>query len=485
MILDIVIADDEAPIREWIAYNIGQASDRFRIVGIAKSGIEALSLIGDKRPHVVISDIVMPGMDGIELLRRTREISPESQFILLTNHADFQFAKQAINYNAFDYLLKSELRNLDLMATLDKIRASVETLLTQQTEANPFEDSSLYFQLMNTDGEAADILNRTGYPVLKGESYRILAARRDVRALLSESNAQNAQLPNGTVFSGKGVRFMLLEFPMQQDTERLISTLSLPADSLITASSVVTGVSGYSNAIREAESALVYGELNGLNGLVIYRKDENTRFDRKGIRMEQQRITDLLFSGKIAESMVALESWFGSFQQFSMDESQWVKNICDLMLNTIYEVTPHNGYPAKTQYHDSDGRRIMDYLSFCMEGVRMLEIQSEQKISTVIQDALKYIHDHYQENVSLGEVAKSVYRSSEYFSRQFKQEVGENFSSYLTSYRLNQAKRLLQSGKVTVGEAAEIVGYPNASYFSRIYKKYMGVTPEYEKEQNK
>jgi len=485
MILDILIADDEMPIREWIAYNIAQASDRFRLVGTAKSGTEALAMIDEKKPHVVISDIVMPGMDGIELLRKTQEISPASRFILLTNHADFQFAKQAINYNAFDYLLKSELRSVDLLATLENIRLLLEESQNRHNETDTFEYSQLYLNLVKTDGNIADALNRAGFPVSEGKSYLILAARREVRTLLSIENAQDGQSPNGVAFSGKGVRFMMMEYATRQEAETWVRASYVPADSLIAASNVVTGTSGYSDAIREAEIALVFGELNGLNGLVIFRTGEIASLVHKEIRKEQQRILDLLFSGKVAESMVALEAWFGLFQQFSMDESQWVKDICDLMQNTIYEVTSQNVYAAKPQHADSSGRRIADYLSLCMEGVRMLEQQSEHRISATIQGALKYIHEHYHENISLGEVAKSVYRSSEYFSRQFKQEVGENFSIYLTSYRLHQAKKLLHSGKVTVGETAEMVGYPNASYFSRIYKKYMGVTPEREKEQNK
>lgn len=485
MILDILIADDEMPIREWIAYNINQAPDRFRLVGMAKSGTEALTLIAEKKPHVVISDIVMPGMDGIELLKKTQEISPESRFILLTNHADFQFAKQAINYNAFDYLLKSELRSLDLVATLEKIRLMLEALLVRHAEMNSLEDSSLYFELTKSENNAADILMRSGFLVSEGKNYCILAARSDVRVLLAGASKSASEQPNGVIFPGRGMRFMLFECSTQQNMETLVRASNTANNALVAASGVFTGTTGLATSIREAERMLVYGELKGLSGLNLYHKDEKMLLVRKDIRKEQQRITELLFSGKVAESMVALEAWFSCLQDFSIDDGQWVKDICELMKNTISESNTHNSYAAESQHAEAERWCVADYWEFCRAGIRMLEEQSDQKISTVIQDALKYIHEHYHENISLEEVAQSVYRSSEYFSRQFKQEVGENFSIYLASYRLHQAKKLLQSGNVTVGEVAAMVGYPNASYFSRIYKKYIGITPENEKKQKK
>jgi len=485
MILDVLIADDEMPIREWIAYNIGQAADRFRLVGKAKSGTEALTLIAEKKPHVVISDIVMPGMDGIELMRKAQEISPESQFILLTNHADFQFAKQAINYNAFDYLLKSELRSLDLMATLDRIRQTFEASLNKRAEVNPFEDSTLYSELTKDESKAVDALGRAGFNVLDKESYRVFAARKDVRLMLPEGDDPGGSLPKGLVFSGKGVRFMIVKCPNDQTANLRSCAMKAPTDELLVASDAFYGTVGLAKAVRTAERMLAYGELKGVRGLLLYENNAHQALVRKDVRKEQQRISDLIFSGKTVESIVALEAWFEMFQDFSMDDGQWVKDICELMKNTISEVNAHNGHMTEPPRVDAEGWRVSDYRTFCRAGIQTLENKGEQKISAAIQEALKYIHEHYRESISLGEVAQSVYRSAEYFSRQFKQDVGENFSSYLVSYRLHQAKKLLQSGKFTVGETAAMVGYPNASYFSRIYKKYMGITPEHEKEQKK
>lgn len=101
--------------------------------------------------------------------------------------------------------------------------------------------------------------------------------------------------------------------------------------------------------------------------------------------------------------------------------------------------------------------------------------------AAVIRDALLYIHQHYTEELPLARVAQALYRSPEYFSRQFKAEVGENFSVYLTLYRLERAQELLRRTDLSVGEIACRVGYTTPGYFGRLYKKYLGITPEQER----
>ena len=102
----------------------------------------------------------------------------------------------------------------------------------------------------------------------------------------------------------------------------------------------------------------------------------------------------------------------------------------------------------------------------------------ENKYSKSILMALKYIDLNYKDTICLADISKNVFLSQEYFSRLFKEEVGENFSTYLTNYRLNKAEQLLKNSDMKVGEIALEVGYQNPSYFSKTYKKYKGISPD-------
>ncbi len=101
--------------------------------------------------------------------------------------------------------------------------------------------------------------------------------------------------------------------------------------------------------------------------------------------------------------------------------------------------------------------------------------------SDIVQKALVYIHENYANSITLNDMAKHLFLSSEYFSRLFKEKVGENFSTYLMRYRLEIAQRMLISTNDAISEVAKAVGYPNASYFSKIYKRNLGNTPESER----
>lgn len=258
--LRIVIADDELPIREWLNYCLKDKKDSLEIVGTASDGLQAHELAVKEKPDVVIMDIRMPKMDGITTMKNIKKALPLTEFVILTNYADFSYAKQAISCGAKEYILKSELRSSELIQILAKIE-----------------------------------------------------------------------------------------------------------------------------------------------------EDRYTHRDR-------QKILD--------------------------------------------------------QLERSTKKTLTEYSGEHLENHKFIE------------KALNYIHEHFNEAISLADVASQVYRSPEYFSRLFKEVTGENFSIYLINYRLIQARTLLTHSDLKITEISFRVGYQNPSYFSRLYKKYMGITPEDERRKN-
>ncbi len=118
--LSVLIVDDEAPIRDWVEYCLKREPEKIQILGVAKSGQEACSLVKNQIPEVIITDIRMPGMSGLELMKYMRERAPYTEFIILTNYAEFSYAKEAISWGAREYLLKSEMKADDLIRILNK-----------------------------------------------------------------------------------------------------------------------------------------------------------------------------------------------------------------------------------------------------------------------------------------------------------------------------------------------------------------------------
>ena len=125
--MKILIVDDETPIREWIQFSIERGGrEDLQVAAVAENGEEAFKLALKHHVDVVITDIRMPGMDGIELMKKILEAMPYTYFIILTNYAEFSYAREAITYGAKKYLLKSEMRGRDIVDALEEIREDMD-----------------------------------------------------------------------------------------------------------------------------------------------------------------------------------------------------------------------------------------------------------------------------------------------------------------------------------------------------------------------
>ena len=124
--LDILVVEDEKTIRDWIVYTISNISKDFNVLSSATNGKEAYDLALKLKPQVIISDIKMPIMNGIELTREVKKVIPNIHVILLTNYAEFSYAQNAIRCGVYEYFIKSEIRQIELKEVLTKIYETIK-----------------------------------------------------------------------------------------------------------------------------------------------------------------------------------------------------------------------------------------------------------------------------------------------------------------------------------------------------------------------
>ena len=282
-----------------------------------------------------------------------------------------------------------------------------------------------------------------------------LDLRRQMVALASASRA-----PFSAAAMVQEHLYLLLQCPEAEalrgyalDTEAALGECRLPAgvSALCTDIGQLIRVLGEAAAAQEAcfftgGGVVPYSAIHGLPPI-----------DREAAHARKQEVLRLLARRQVEEARGALRAWFALFGMVGADDVRWAVDTVNRMVISMEDwyyqfVTP----PA-------DGSRH----------------------SRPIETALSYIHAHYAQPISMAEVAAQLYRSPEHFSRQFKEEVGENFSSYLTRYRLERAQELLQTTDLPVASVAVQTGYTTPGYFSRLYKKYKGVSPEAERRGSK
>ena len=173
-----------------------------------------------------------------------------------------------------------------------------------------------------------------------------------------------------------------------------------------------------------------------------------------------------------------LKKWFDSFKCPSLDDLSWVRETCLKMVIRIEEVCAEHLSDYRED-HKPDMSWTLEYCrQFCIDLVNRIYSEENFRYSQSVREAIRYIHENYARDITLNEVAGHIYRSPEYFSRLFKAETGEKFSTYLTAYRIRRARDLLSNTDMKIYEIAYAVGYTSPSYFSKMYREYVGVAPE-------
>ena len=124
--LSVLVVEDEAPIRDWVAYTVNNICNDFKVVATASNGKEGYKLAKELKPQVIISDIKMPIMNGIELTKQIKKIIEDTYVIFLTNHEEFSYAKEAISSGVYEYLIKSDIRPKELHEVLTRIYDNVK-----------------------------------------------------------------------------------------------------------------------------------------------------------------------------------------------------------------------------------------------------------------------------------------------------------------------------------------------------------------------
>lgn len=493
MKIKILVVDDETPICEWLIYCIHRASPDYEVIS-ASNGEEAWALIRERKPEVVFTDIRMPGMDGLELMRKVLEVLPFTLFAILTNYAEFSYAKQALSLGAKEYFLKSEMRGADIEKLLNGVVERKQRLLANKVEDTlPSGCIDLYnfYQAQEQAGYANRFWLKQGME--EARAFVVLCIPNDgtpknwepLTALAEELRSRDSRL-YVAVATEREYLYLVLQHPDGRD-------LGGRPESIATAMRERTGrdvgvsrqaelLDEFPRLAKEAAKA-ADARFFGGRGIIWYEiLAGRPTLDRESIRQGHRDILAHMAGHRYDQAIEAVKNWYHHFERTGAEDLAWAVDNCRRTVLAVeerfYQQTDSPSQQMEIQ------NSLFECRDRCLELLGKMKSLYSGKCSPSIETALRYIREHYAQPISMAEVAKEVYRSPEYFSRQFKEEVGENFSVYLTLYRLDRAQELLQHTDARVTEIAERVGYTTPGYFSRLYKKYKGIAPERERRSN-
>jgi two-component system response regulator YesN len=502
----IVVVEDEDNTREGLVRLIGKLNADYEVVGEADNGEDGLELIGRVRPDLVIADIKMPRMTGIEMLEKLKERGCAHKTIILTGFSEFEYAKKAIQMSVCDYLEKPITAD-DLRETLSKI----EKELTYQKLANilrdGFEDATepLFYRLATQTETDTRMLSLHLQQKL---GFTERGPLQLIRCYLGTDYALHWADVKTTVsrLLEPVSRQALFELPAERAVIAVVQTTEKEFDWSDYMNRVVLPI------IRKPAiyPVVCMGEITGLNnlrgdleGLGKLMKWAISLGDDKAI--DQTAISSVdkktLPYPTILENKSALAISASNGEEVRKCFARWTKEFMgkyyeplqtieacirfvSYMLRIIgdlhgYELSYQRQNEWLQEIRNVTTRRelfeIMDTI-----GRQFASIGDSTDVpaySLTVQKAVRMVHERYQDGITLDEIAGSLHITPEYLSTQFNKEVSKPFSAYIKEIRIKKAKELLLKGDFKTFEIAQKVGYPDPKYFSRVFKEMTGLSP--------
>ena len=513
----VLLVDDEEDIREGISRKMDWLGLGFSLVGEAANGQDALELAESLRPDVILTDIKMPFMDGLELCRILTDRLPAARFVVFSGFDAFEYAKQAIQMNVVEYILKpinaDELSAVlrRLKDQLDRERAerrNVELLRSRYTENLPVLRELFYANLLDghiepgTERERAARLDID----LQGEEWAVGLAyigsdRRDalstlsVQKLLEESlTADRCRL---TLYNDwVAVIVSLTESFTIYDLIRVLDRVcTLAASYLGLTLTVGVGapckeLSGMARSAAEARTALEYRSMVG-RGQVIYIGD----LEPDGSQVltfeeaDERTLTAAVRLGSEQEVRDAAAALAGKIREANPSAGQYNLFLMELVTH-LMKMTRRSGVGVEEVFgtgfslpiQDSALPSLEELEDWCAERYLRLRtlIRRRQTDSAgqTVEAAKEYIRQHYAESdLSVEKLCAYLHVSSTYFSTLFKRETGTSFTAYVTTVRMEAAAEAIRGTEEKTYLIAQRCGYEDPNYFSYVFKRHFGVTP--------
>lgn len=528
MTYKVVLADDHYPVLEYLSASIPWDTLGLELAASCSDGREAWEACQRCRPDILLTDIGMPAMDGLELIAKARELNPQLQTIILSCHGEFEYAQKAVKLNVAEYILKESLQIDQVIAILteavSRLEAKVksrdhylqmEKLVSQNHAAirsrfirmfmeQPVWDESEWFG----QAEVMGIKLERGIPYLP-----VLALpERSYELERRFGGAVNLQFVMDNVLQ----EFLEIDGMIQFALSERQFILFLPLPHLL----VRNLYEEYRNQLLHVQKkskqhlrmgiSFFYGEATP--SLIELKKQLQALLDAHALRFYTaegaimkltpvktssedlfvhyseilQQLRDCIQqedSVQIAAKVREVKQYIGD-QKYPVEsvKSWLLKMVMELelkyvvMQNFVSNFSSERHQRSIQEFETLD--QLMEWLEeFLKDKILMLRSMWKQSVRKEVAEAKRYVMNHIGEKVGMDEMARRLGLNPTHFSRMFKAETGLTFIEYVTRLKMEQARDLLNQTNLTVVEIAEQLSYDNVSYFIKLFRNFAGMTP--------
>lgn len=525
--LKIFLVEDEFVIREGIKNNIDWKANGYEFCGEASDGELAFPIIQKTKPDIVITDIRMPFMDGLELSRLIKKELPLTEIIILSGYEEFEYAKEAIKIGVSQYLCKpisgeELLKEINLLA--DKItekrkEQEIKEKYIREVEENFIEEKRNFFQYLVTGtksiSELLEIakkihidLSSIWYNIILLKIQSMTHAHDEYSGSMVKVEQKLKELDEGDHFAafdrnleGKA---LLVKADTEEELTRIQNDYIRKMKDLLGDYSHVRYFAGIGmpvNRLSElpasfesASHAFAHRYLTRESGIWNYQDIEQKKhqiddFNIGSVNakeLDRNKLRDFLKFGDKNEVVYFVEEYINDlgnnamksnmFRQYLVMDTYFC--VVDFVVDLQFSKDEIEVFSADSEILQNN-ENSMKYMERIISKVLELrEKSASNRYGDIVDEVMKYIEEHYaQEDLSLNILASHVNFSPNHLSMVLSQQTGQTFIKYLTDFRMNKAKELLRCTGKRSSEIGLEVGYKDPHYFSFLFKKTQGMTP--------
>ncbi|CAM3291616.1 response regulator [Brevibacillus invocatus] len=522
----LLLVDDEEDVREGVSQEIDWEGFGFQIAAKAENGKEAWELVERLRPDLVVTDIKMPFMDGLQLAGLIREHYPATRIMILTGFDEFDYAQKAVRLDIDEYVLKP-FSAVELIEGLLKVkkrmdeeaayRENVQLLRESYEKSLPVLREVFLTSLMSANKlTRAEIMEKAReYGIKLGASAYLVAT-----LCLDERNQEDRQL---CLFAVKNIaqeylgsscpallfhhndQLVLLFLADDADNERKLYQRIQPVLEEIRRTvdkymsfTVTIGIGTTVHDLTElaysyenAMLALDYKAILGNNQLLFLEDvEQHTREKLRFDERKEHELVRCIKMGTYPELMTVMDELFREVEQGHVAIQEYRIYLLEIV-TTILKTAKRTESESDTSQEWGGASDFLAEISTCnnLEEAKQILTLTCQKIMTriaagrhssnkrLVDQAIDYTHRHYQSpDISIHRICAALHISPGYFSSLFKKETNMTFVTYLQSLRMEKAQELLRTTDLKTFEIAERVGFTDSNYFSFCFRKHVGIS---------
>jgi len=531
--LKVLLVEDETLVKVGLNSLVNWEEMGFKVVAEGNNGEHGLSLIKEYQPDLVITDIVMPKMNGIDMMKKAKEYNPDITFIILSSYNEFDLVKQAMKYGAWDYILKLNISE----ESMKEMLINVKEKIVSKNKKIMDENLPIVYDIQSTSIMRQEFLKsilENNFDDRKYIDSKLPSMKLELNEAMMKVGLVKTNLYlSETKYNDKDIKlldFMIIEIlneigneffncyflklsfgtyamvfsPELSDkaevTDEKIKIMGntmlemlkkyVNIDAAISISDTYSSYLSLSQALSQAKEAMDILFYKGYGSVIFF--DENVEKnlgyrDMKHINLKESlpkaiEICDLTLINSIFDSIIYNIQSAGITKHEIYELCNQTFCLCDIHLGEEWQIDNkalvEDKPVVETVYKLQTLGEILEYIEdYRNRMINFLKKKHEDEKHNLVWGAKKYIISNCMRTPKLKEVADSLNISAGYLSSIFTKYTGMCFTDYVNKVKIDEAKKMLKEGQHKIYEISYLLGYENACYFSKIFKKITGCSP--------